>query len=84
MGSLPSRVDYTPMSHHMSILQEVARERYDLIYSFSNHYYFKLSGLLIMTYIYIILVRLKVVYCEVTRGVLTGLLPGSLSQNENE
>ncbi|KAG7534794.1 Peptidase S8/S53 domain superfamily [Arabidopsis thaliana x Arabidopsis arenosa] len=26
MGSLPSRADYTPMSHHMSILQEVARE----------------------------------------------------------
>ncbi|XP_019088267.1 PREDICTED: subtilisin-like protease SBT4.11 [Camelina sativa] len=26
MGSLPSREDYTPMSHHMSILQEVVRE----------------------------------------------------------
>ncbi|AED97147.1 Subtilase family protein [Arabidopsis thaliana] len=26
MGSLPSRADYTPMSHHMNILQEVARE----------------------------------------------------------
>ncbi|KAL1208465.1 Subtilisin-like protease SBT4.11 [Cardamine amara subsp. amara] len=26
MGSLPFRVDYTPMSHHMSILQEVAGE----------------------------------------------------------
>ncbi|VVB16570.1 unnamed protein product [Arabis nemorensis] len=26
MGSLPSQVDYTPMSHHMSILQEVTGE----------------------------------------------------------
>ncbi|CAN7114758.1 unnamed protein product [Brassica rapa subsp. narinosa] len=26
MGSLPSRADYTPMSHHMSILQEVTKE----------------------------------------------------------
>ncbi|CAN8238175.1 unnamed protein product [Cochlearia groenlandica] len=26
MGSLPSRVDYTPMSHHMSIIQELAIE----------------------------------------------------------
>ncbi|XP_023640928.1 subtilisin-like protease SBT4.9 [Capsella rubella] len=26
MGSLPSRVEYTPMSHHMSILQEVTGE----------------------------------------------------------
>ncbi|KFK27430.1 hypothetical protein AALP_AA8G381500 [Arabis alpina] len=26
MGSLPSRVDYTPMSHHMSILQEITGE----------------------------------------------------------
>ncbi|XP_013626670.1 PREDICTED: cucumisin-like isoform X1 [Brassica oleracea var. oleracea] len=26
MGSLPSRADYTPMSHHMSILQEVVGE----------------------------------------------------------
>ncbi|XP_024011857.1 subtilisin-like protease SBT4.11 [Eutrema salsugineum] len=26
MGSLPSRADYTPMSHHMSILQEISGE----------------------------------------------------------
>ena len=34
MGSLPSRADYTPMSDHMSILQEVTGERCDfsLIY----------------------------------------------------
>ncbi|EOA14679.1 hypothetical protein CARUB_v10027951mg [Capsella rubella] len=28
MGSLPSRLEYTPMSHHMSILQEVTGESY--------------------------------------------------------
>ncbi|WZY75542.1 hypothetical protein YC2023_021926 [Brassica napus] len=29
MGSLPSRPDYTPMSNHLSILQEVTGERCD-------------------------------------------------------
>lgn len=38
MGSLPSRAEYIPMSHHMSILQEVVGERCALIYSFSDHY----------------------------------------------
>lgn len=38
MGSLPARAEYIPMSHHMSILQEVVGERCDFIYSFSDHY----------------------------------------------